>query len=102
MQRHEALEMMATLKLAGMRAAFDPLMADGLKRQHSALHILGELLKAEIAEKRARSIAYQLGIARLPLARSSRTSSSRTRRSTKGSFVTSPPAPSSHSNATSC
>jgi DNA replication protein DnaC len=69
MQRHEILEMMATLKLAGMRATFDEVMADGLKRQHSALHILGELLKAEIAEKHARSIAYQLGIAKLPLAK---------------------------------
>jgi DNA replication protein DnaC len=69
MQRHEILEMMATLKLAGMRAAFDEVMADGLKRQHSAPHILGELLKAEIAEKHARSIAYQLGIAKLPLAK---------------------------------
>jgi DNA replication protein DnaC len=69
MQRHEVLEMMATLKLAGMRAAFDAVMADGVKRQHSALHIVGELLKAEVAEKHARSIAYQLGIAKLPLAK---------------------------------
>ena len=30
MQRHEVLEMMAALKLAGMRAAFDELIADGL------------------------------------------------------------------------
>jgi DNA replication protein DnaC len=68
-QRHEILEMMATLKLAGMRAAFDEVMADGLKRQHSAPHVLSDLLKAEIAEnaeKHARSIAYQLGIAKLP------------------------------------
>ena len=69
MQRHEVLEMMATLKLAGMRAAFDEVMADGVKRQHSALQTFGALLKAEIAEKHARSIAYQLGIAKLPLAK---------------------------------
>ena len=68
MQRHEVLEMMATLKLAGMRSAFDEVMADGVKRQYSALQTLGALLKAEIAEKHARSIAYQLGIAKLPLA----------------------------------
>ena len=37
--------MMATLKLAGMRVAFDDVMADGLKRQHSALQTLGALLK---------------------------------------------------------
>ena len=69
MQRHEILEMMATLKLAGMRAAFDDVMTDGLKRQNSVVQTLGELLKAEIAEKHARSIAYQLGIAKLPLAK---------------------------------
>jgi DNA replication protein DnaC len=32
-------------------------------------HIIGELLKAEIAEKRARSIRYQLAVAKLPLAK---------------------------------
>ncbi len=46
MQRHEVLEMMAALKLAGMRAAFDELIADGLKRQHPVQRIIGELLKA--------------------------------------------------------
>ena len=32
MERHEVLEMMAALKLAGMRDAFDEVLADGLKR----------------------------------------------------------------------
>ena len=63
------LEMMAALKLAGMRAAFDELLADGLKRQHPVQWIIGELLKAEIADKRARSIKYQMSVARLPLAK---------------------------------
>jgi DNA replication protein DnaC len=35
--------------------------------QHRA--VLGELFKAEIAEKHARSIRYQLGVAKLPLAK---------------------------------
>ncbi|HSF77252.1 MAG TPA: IS21-like element helper ATPase IstB [Steroidobacteraceae bacterium] len=69
MERHEILEMMATLKLAGMRAAFDELMADGLKRRHPVQRIIGELLKAEIADKQARSIKYQMSVARLPLAK---------------------------------
>jgi len=69
MERHEIIEMMGTLKLAGMRAAFDELVTDGLKRQHPIQRIIGELLKAEIAEKQARSIKYQLTIARLPLAK---------------------------------
>ena len=69
MERHEVLEMMAALKLAGMRAAFDELLADGLKRQHPVQWIIGELLKAEIADKQARSIKYQMSVARLPLAK---------------------------------
>jgi hypothetical protein len=55
-ERHEILELMSELKLAGMRTAFDELVADGLKRQHPVQRIIGELLKAEIAEKQARSI----------------------------------------------
>jgi DNA replication protein DnaC len=67
MERHEIIEMMGELKLAGMRAAFDEVITNGLKRQHPVPQIIGELLKAEIAEKHARSIRYQLGIAKLPL-----------------------------------
>jgi DNA replication protein DnaC len=69
MERHEILEMMGKLKLAGMRAAFDEVIANGLKRQHAVPQIIGDLLKAEIAEKQARSIKYQITIARLPLAK---------------------------------
>jgi DNA replication protein DnaC len=69
MERHEILDMMRELKLAGMRAAFDEVLATGLKRQHPVPQIVGELLKAEIAEKQARSIKYQIAIARLPLAK---------------------------------
>jgi DNA replication protein DnaC len=69
MERHEIIEMMGELKLAGMRAAFDEVITNGLKRQHPVPQIIGDLLKAEIAEKHARSIRYQLGIAKLPLAK---------------------------------
>jgi DNA replication protein DnaC len=69
MERHEVLEMMTELKLKGMRAAFDEVIADGLKRQHPVQRIVGDLLRAEIAEKQARSIKYQLTIARVPLAK---------------------------------
>ena len=69
MERHQIIEMMHELKLAGMRAAFDEILANGLKRQHSIPQIIGDLLQAEIAEKQARSIKYQVGIARLPLAK---------------------------------
>jgi hypothetical protein len=33
MERHEILEMMGTLQLAGMRAAYDEIVSTGTKRQ---------------------------------------------------------------------
>jgi DNA replication protein DnaC len=69
MERQEILAIMDELKLTGMRAAFDEVVANGLKRQHPVPQIVGELLKAEIAEKQARSIKYRLSIAKLPLAK---------------------------------
>jgi DNA replication protein DnaC len=69
MERQEILAIMDELKLDGMRAAFDEVVANGLKRQHPVPRIVGELLKAEIAEKQARSIKYRLTIAKLPLAK---------------------------------
>ena len=52
-----------------MRAHFDEVVTAGRKRQRAFEMILGELLRAEITEKQARSIRYQLGIAKLPLAK---------------------------------
>ena len=69
MERHEVLAMMTTLKLAGMRAAYDDILADGLKRRHPVQQIFGALLQAEIADKTARSIKYQMASARLPAAK---------------------------------
>jgi DNA replication protein DnaC len=60
---------MDTLKLYGMKAAFDEIMATAVKRQHEPQRIVGDLLRAEISEKQARSIKYQLTIAKLPLAK---------------------------------
>jgi DNA replication protein DnaC len=67
MDRTEVLELMVQLKLYGMRAVYDEVMATAIKRHHEPPRILGDLLAAEIAEKRARSIKYQLAIAKLPL-----------------------------------
>jgi len=69
MERTAVLELMAELKLYGMRAAYDEVMATGIKRRHEPPRIVGDLLGAEIAEKKARSIKYQLTIAKLPLAK---------------------------------
>lgn len=69
MERSEILEMMTALQLAGMRAAYDEIVSVGVKRQHGVEKVVGALLKAEIAAKQARSINYQMGIAKLPLAK---------------------------------
>ncbi len=69
MERTEILQMLGTLKLAGMRAAYDEIVANAMKRQSAPAQVIGELVKAEIAEKQARSIRYQIGAARLPLAK---------------------------------
>jgi DNA replication protein DnaC len=69
MDRNDILDLMGELKLYGMRLAYDEVMAAGIKRQHEPPRIIGGLLKAEIVEKQARSIKYQLTIAKLPLAK---------------------------------
>jgi DNA replication protein DnaC len=69
MERTQVLELMGNLKLYGMRSAYDEVMAAGIKRQHEPPRIVGDLLSAEIAEKQARSIKYQLTVAKLPLAK---------------------------------
>jgi len=69
MERAELIAMMATLQLAGMRASFDEVMTKARRRHHGVEQVLGELLRAEIAEKQARSVRYQLGAAKLPLAK---------------------------------
>src|SRR5689334_4190594 len=60
---------MSGLKLFGMKAAHDEIVAAAVKRQHGPQRVVGDLLAAEIAEKQARSIKYQMTIARLPLAK---------------------------------
>jgi DNA replication protein DnaC len=69
MDRTEILSAMSALKLYGMKAAFDEIMATALKRQHEPQRIIGELLRAEVTEKQVRSIRYQITIAKLPLAK---------------------------------
>src|SRR6185312_7277872 len=69
MERTEVLDMMGSLKLYGMKAAYDETLATALKRKHEPQRFVGDLLRAEISEKQARSIKYQLTIAKLPLAK---------------------------------
>ena len=69
MERSKVLDAMGQLKLYGMRAAYDEIIATAVKRQHEPQQIVGGLLHAEINEKQARSIKYQMTIAKLPLAK---------------------------------
>ena len=69
MERTEILAAMGGLKLFGMKAAYDEIVTTAVKRQHEPQRIVGDLLAAEIAEKQARSIRYQLTVARLPFAK---------------------------------
>jgi DNA replication protein DnaC len=67
--RTELMDLMSQLKLVGMKSQLDDILGRGRKRQRPVEEILAELLTAEVADKRMRSIRYQLGIAKLPLAK---------------------------------
>ncbi|WP_279481386.1 IS21-like element helper ATPase IstB [Aureimonas sp. SK2] len=69
MERSEILGAMGELKLYGMKAAFDEIVSTAVKRQHEPSRVVGDLLQAEISEKQARSIKYQITSSKLPLAR---------------------------------
>ncbi len=69
MERTEVLALMGELRLFGMKNAYDEHLATALKRQHEPQRFAGDLLKAAISEKPARSIKYQQTIAKLPLAK---------------------------------
>ena len=69
MRSGEVLAMMAELGLGGMRAAYEDILAAGIKRRHPPQRIVGDLPEAEIAHKKARSINCQLTIAKLPSAK---------------------------------
>jgi hypothetical protein len=83
MERSEILATMGELKFYGVRAAFDEIITSAVKRQHEPQRVVGDLLSAEINEKQARSIKYQITIAKLPLAKTSTTPASMAHPSTR-------------------
>ncbi len=101
MERPQILDMMGTLKLFGMRSAYDEIMASGIKRQHEPPRIVGDLLQSEIAEKQSRSIKYQIAVAKLPLAKDIDDFDFTGTRSMKGWCASSRPGPSLPSSTTS-
>jgi hypothetical protein len=84
-ERTEILDFLSELKVFGMKAAFDEVVANGVKRRNEPQQIIGDLLKAEVAEKAARSIKYSSPSPSCRLPRTSRTSSSKVRRLTRRS-----------------
>jgi DNA replication protein DnaC len=48
---------------------YGEIITTAVKRQHAPQKVVGDLLNAEISEKQARSIKYQMTIAKLPLAK---------------------------------
>jgi hypothetical protein len=69
MERSEILASMGELKLFGMKSAFDQIVTTAVKRQHAPQQVIGDFVGAEIAEKQARSIKYQITASKLPLAK---------------------------------
>ena len=63
------MDAMGKLTLYGMRAAYDEILTTAVKRQHIPQQIIGDLLTAEIREKQAWSVKYQMIIAKLPFAK---------------------------------
>ena len=102
MERTQLFDLMGELKLYGMKAAYDEIMATAVKRQHEPQRIVGDLLNAEVSEKQARSIKYQLTIAKLPLAKDLNDFHFEGRQSTRRSSTTSPAVASSPSSAMPC
>lgn len=58
--------MLRSLKLHGMAHAVDDLVAQGVPAFEAATPMLSQLLKAEMAEREVRSIAYHTKVARFP------------------------------------
>ncbi|QIE29306.1 IS21-like element helper ATPase IstB [Caballeronia sp. SBC2] len=66
MQPDAMMEMLKSLKLHGMAQALGELAAQDSPAYKSASLVLAGLLKAEMAEREVRSLAYQMKVARFP------------------------------------
>jgi len=66
MQSEPVLEMFRILKLRGMAQAVAELAEQNSPAFQAALPVLSDLVKAEIAEREVRSLAYQMKVAKFP------------------------------------
>jgi len=68
-ERHEVLAALKNLRLYGMASALEETVSTGIKRNRSPWEVLAELVTAEAAERKVRSIRYQMATAKFPLAK---------------------------------
>lgn len=66
MESEAMMSMLKTLKLQGMAHALGDLAEQDSPAFHAAAPVLSGLLKAELAEREVRSVAYQMKTARFP------------------------------------
>jgi len=67
MLRERIVKAMSALHLYGMRGIIDEVLATGIKQRSTPDKILLDLLEAELAERKAKSIKYQMGLAKFPV-----------------------------------
>lgn len=65
--RERIMEALGTLGLYGMKTTFDEILAAGIKSRGTPEKILCDLLEAEMAERKTRSIRYRMGLAKFPV-----------------------------------
>jgi len=65
--RDRLMEAIGTLGLYGMKSILDEVLAAGIKSRATPDKILCDLLEAEMAERKVRSIRYRMSLARFPV-----------------------------------
>lgn len=65
--RDRIMTAISALGLYGMKATLDEILAAGIKSRATPEKIICDLLEAELAERKVRSIRYRMGLARFPV-----------------------------------
>ena len=65
--RDRLMEAIKILGLYGMKATFDEILAAGIKSRATPDKIFCDLLEAEMAERKVRSIRYRMSLAKFPI-----------------------------------
>jgi DNA replication protein DnaC len=65
--RDRLMDAMSRIGLYGMKATLDEILAAGIKSRATPEKILCDLLEAELAERKVRSIRYRMSLAKFPV-----------------------------------